>query len=159
MARPRKSDAEKKLLGTAQPCRMVAKKKQAKSPATKNDILFAKGLPKKAKDLICVVLEYLPDGFITPENTSLLERWARTYLLYCKTMKLVEKQGVTIEYYDSNENLCVKENPAFTAVTKLSSILATCERQLGFTPSTRANVTAHLSDDEEDVNPFEDFLG
>lgn len=164
MGRPRKTDAEKKLLGTDQPCRTKTgghKKPRPMATLDENAVpVPPPGIPGDAAQAWEVVLQYLPAGYLTPENVSLMERWARTYALYRKTAKAVEKEGVVIPYVDSQGNEGIKENPAFAALMKLSATLATCERQLGFTPSTRAGVRATLLEEEEEVdNPYEIFSG
>lgn len=155
MARPRKNDEVKKKLGTFQPCRV----KTVLSHSTGFTVANVEGLNEEIRSIIEVVTADLPEGYITAENASLLERWARTYLMFRKVARKVEREGVVISYLDSQGNENTKENPAFVAYTKLSAVLAQCERQLGFTPTTRSCVLKSLQgkEDDEPVNPFDDL--
>lgn len=167
MPNPKKKDSLKALQGTARKDRAEKKPKTNKAGAV---ALPAMGdgkspvprppsdLPEVAKTAWNLALEFLPEGQVTPENFSLLERWARNYALCRKLQDTVEKKGVVIEAFDSNGNEVLKESPYFTAMVKIQSQVGWCEKQLGFTPATRAHVQNGLPEnDTAEVNEFDDF--
>ena len=57
-------------------------------------------------------------------------------------MVLTSETGVTL-------------NPLFNALIKIQQVLSACEKELGFTPVSRARVKADVK--EEEVNDFGDF--
>ena len=46
-------------------------------------------------------------------------------------------------------------NPLFNALVKVQQVLAACEKELGFTPVSRARVKADIN--EEEQNDFDGF--
>ena len=49
----------------------------------------------------------------------------------------------------------VSLNPLFNALVKVQQVLAACEKELGFTPVSRARVKADIN--EEEQNDFDGF--
>lgn len=62
-----------------------------------------------------------------------LERWARNYALYRKIAKQVETEEFVIA---GEKGLSL--SPDFNALVKIQQALATYEKELSFTPASRA---------------------
>ena len=104
------------------------------------------GLTKEARAAWTMAVSCAPKGLLTAVDHSVLERWARNYAMYRKLQKQVDKQGEV-----SADGMLV--NPAFLALIKAQAVLAACEKELGFTPASRARV--RVQDEEEDKgSPF-----
>jgi len=138
-----KSNAEKAAQGTLQPCRarrtVVVDGRLADPP---------EGLPEAARAAWRLALETAPDGVLTALDASILERWARTYALYRKAAQQIEQEDLLLP--------TGKINPSLTALLRIQATLSTCEKELGFTPASRARVQAS-DDDVVQENPFEQF--
>lgn len=148
MARPRKPDAVKAAQGTLQPCRM-------RQVSTSNYELTLEppvALTQDARDAWELAVKCAPKGVLTATDATVLERWARNYALYRKLAKTVEHDGVECVGAMGGRQV----TPTFTAMMKVQAMLAACERELGFTPASRARVSG-TGGDEEDVNDFEGF--
>lgn len=141
MPRPRKTEKEKNLLGTAQKCRVrklpVVGKQLAPEPPT--------GLRQEAKDVWKLAIENAPPGTLNVLDLSVLERWCRNYALYRKVAREVDDQGVVSILDDS------KLSGKFNAMIKLEQALLAAERELGFTPLARTRVTAPTEDENNDT--------
>ena len=145
MARPRKTEKEKELSGTAQPSRKprlpVVDKQLSPEPPT--------GLRQEAKDAWKLAVENTPPGILSVLDLSVLERWCRNYALYRKIAREVEDEGVVSELDDT------KITAKFNAMVKLQQILWAIEKELGFTPVSRARV--HAPEDENNDTRFANF--
>lgn len=144
-----KSDAEKAAKGTLKPCRVrrtVAVGGRLADPPA--------GLPQAARDAWRLALETAPEGMLTALDVSLLERWARNYVLYRKAARRLEQEDILQS--DEAGQPTGRVNPTLTALLRIQATLASCERELGFTPLSRTRVSA---DGEPPVpeNPFEQF--
>lgn len=145
MPRVRKSDTEKKAQGTLQRCRIpkipvsFSEKKLSAEPP--------KGLRQDAKDAWAMAIECSPYPLVAID-LSVLERWARNYAMYRRLAREVEDESIVCELDPT------KLNPKFNAMVKIQQVLANCEKELGFTPVSRARVRA--PEKEEDTeNVFE----
>ena len=157
MPRPRKSDAVKKAAGTLQPCR--SSKRIARSTEKVGSLYEITtqppvGLTKEAREAWNLAVQCAPKGLLLATDMSVLERWARNYALYRRLSRDVEKDGVVIHWQDDAGDHCMT-NPAFNAQIKVQQQLVACEKELGFTPSSRARV--RVEPDEEENNEFSDF--
>ena len=145
MARPRKTEKEKELSGTAQPSRKprlpVVDKQLSPEPPT--------GLRQEAKDAWKLAVENTPPGILSVLDLSVLERWCRNYALYRKIAREVEDEGVVSELDDT------KITAKFNAMVKLQQILLAIEKELGFTPVSRARV--HAPEAENNDTRFANF--
>ena len=94
MGRPRKPDAEKKALGTFQPCRSL--EVQAKTN-TELSSQPPKCLTKEAREAWRIAVENAPKGLLAVTDFTVLERWARNYALYRKlaNLKVVQNRHDT----------------------------------------------------------------
>ena len=104
------------------------------------------GLTKDARAAWTMAVSCAPKGLLTAVDHSVLERWARNYAMYRKLQKQVDKQGEV-----SADGMLV--NPAFLALIKTQAVLAACEKELGFTPASRARVRVQKTEETEG-NPF-----
>lgn len=145
MARPRKTEKEKELSGTAQPVRRIklpfVDKQLSPEPP--------KGLRQEAKDAWTLAVENCPPGILSVLDLSVLERWCRNYALYRKVAREVEDEGVVSVLDDT------KVTGKFNAMIKLQQILLAIEKELGFTPVSRARV--HAPEDENNDTRFANF--
>lgn len=142
-----KSKSQKIAQGTLRPCREnskkipISEKKLSVEPPT--------GLRSDAKDAWRMAITCAPKGVLQALDLSVLERWARNYALYRKVAREVEDEGVASQYDDT------KLNAKFTALIRIQQALASCEKELGFTPVSRARV--HAPEETNEVNEFDGF--
>ena len=152
MGRPRKPDAEKKALGTFQPCRSL--EVQAKTN-TELSSQPPKCLTKEASEAWRIAVENAPKGLLAVTDFTVLERWARNYALYRKLAKAVDHDGTTIVTEKADGTVRRELNPDAKLLVQIQTVLLACERELGFTPSSRARVNVATKD--EPVNEFDGF--
>lgn len=153
MPRPRKSDAEKAAKGTLQPCRQRQRQVSASDFALTDQPPV--GLTKDAREAWEIAVSCAPKGNLTALDFTILERWARNYALYRKLQKDIDHNGAILFRTDeSGEQTCFT-NPAFNACIKVQQVMAACERELGFTPVSRARVSVAAKEEQED----DDFAG
>lgn len=150
MSRLRKTDAEKSATGTLQPCRrersvLISECRLTTTPPV--------GLTKDAREAWVLAVECAPQGMLTALDATVLERWARNYALYRKISKKLEAEDVVL--LDEDGNLTDKLNPRFNALIKIQQVMAACEKELGFTPVSRARVKSDVKPEEN--NDFNDF--
>ena len=96
-----------------------------------------------------------PKGLLTATDLSVLERWARNYALYRKISKQLDNEGLCITIYGKEGQESLAVNPLFTMSMKLQQVLSLCEKELGFTPVSRARVK--VEQEEEAENEFDGF--
>lgn len=147
MPRPRKTDAEKAATGTLQPCRSA--RQVAVSDATLTSTPPV-GLTKDAREAWQLAIACAPKGVLTALDATVLERWARNYALYRKIAKQLDHEEMVL-FGEKGASL----NPLFNALVKIQQVLAACEKELGFTPVSRARVRADTT--EEEGNDFDGF--
>lgn len=148
MPRAKKSDATKAASGTLQPCRQ----RQVNASEFKLTIEPPIGLTKDAREAWSLAVQCAPDGVLTALDFTVLERWARNYALYRKIAKKLDSEDVVIEDFEGGLPTL---NPRFNALVKIQQVISACEKELGFTPVSRARVPAKAK--EQDVNEFGDF--
>lgn len=153
--RPRKPDAEKAAQGTLQPCRSL--KKLAESTAPKLTAAPPTGLTKEARAAWKVAIESAPEGLLTVMDFTVLERWARNYALYRKLAKAVDHDGTVLEVTKDDGTVEVKQNPDMKNLIAVQGVLANCERELGFTPASRARVNSLRPKEKDDDDGFDSF--
>ena len=85
---------------------------------------------------------------LTALDVTVLERWARNYALYRKIAKQLDHEDVVV--LDEEGNISDKLNPRFNALIKVQQVLAACEKELGFTPVSRARVKVDAKEEEQD---------
>lgn len=105
------------------------------------------GLTKDARAAWSMAVACCPDGLLTALDHSVLERWARNYALYRRLQKTVDAEGVLNP--DDPGNL----SATFNALIKIQQQLTACERELGFSPASRARVHVQKTEETEG-NPF-----
>lgn len=93
-------------------------------------------------------LRNAPEGMITILDAPALERWCRSYAIYRRLQKTVDHEGV-LDAGDPS-----RLSATFTALMRVQSQMLAAEKELGFTPVSRARVPASTPA-EEDTNPFE----
>lgn len=91
-----------------------------------------------------------PRGVLTALDATVLERWSRNYALYRKLAKQLDHEAMVVETEKG-----VAPNPLFNMLVKIQQILAGCEKELGFTPVSRARVRVDTT--EEEGNDFDCF--
>ncbi len=158
MGRPRLPDSEKARRGTLQPCRALsnAQKPQFSSEMALDPNTPPIGLKKEAKKLWALVLTASPKGLLQITDATVLERYCRNYALYRQASKKLDTEGLLVEILDSNGNPKTVKNPLFHVVMELERQIADCEKQLGFTPASRARVAAAIPEEKES-NEFDEF--
>lgn len=157
MGRPRKSDAVKAAQGTLQKCR-TEKAARSKNFRANGELLPSApppGLRAAAKDAWAAALIYAPKGLIQVTDAALLERWARDIALYRKYQRKLEDEGVLVTAYNKNGDEIQVINPLFKVVESLKKALSECEKNLGFSPSARARVSAAIPEE----SPPDEFNG
>lgn len=147
MPRPRKSDAEKAATGTLQPCRRTRQVAISDATLTTEPPI---GLTKDAREAWQLAITCAPRGVLTALDATVLERWARNYATYRKIAKQLDHEDIALVTETG-----VTLNPLFNALVKIQQVLAACEKELGFTPVSRARVKADVK--EEEVNDFDGF--
>ena len=147
--RPRKTDAEKKAKGTLQKCRQNSSQLQVEgqlpdSPPT--------GLTADARAAWSMAVGCAPKGLLTALDHGVLERWCRSYAMYRKYAKKVEAGDVEQQHPESGMRSLTQ-----TAVLMMQAhkMMLQCEKELGFTPTSRAKVKVETT--EEDLDNA--FLG
>lgn len=150
MPRPRTPDAVKAATGTLQPCRRepVVLASTAKLTGTPPPLLT-----KDAREAWKLAVSCAPEGVLTALDVTVLERWARNYALYRKISKALEAEDVVLLNEDGTPS--DKLNPRFNALIKVQQVMMACEKELGFTPVSRARVKADAS--TEEGNDFDGF--
>lgn len=148
MPRPRKPDAVKAAQGTLQKCRM----RQVSTSGFELTLEPPIALTQDARDAWELAVKCAPKGVLVATDATVLERWARNYALYRKLAKAVEHDGVECESAAGSRQI----SPTFNAMMKVQQVLAACERELGFTPASRARVSGS-GEPTEEANEFEDF--
>ena len=139
MGRPRKPDAEKKALGTFQPCRSL--EVQAKTN-TELSSQPPKCLTKEAREAWRIAVENAPKGLLAG-------------CPFRKLAKAVDHDGTTIVTEKADGTVRRELNPDAKLLVQIQTVLLACERELGFTPSSRARVNVATKD--EPVNEFDGF--
>lgn len=147
MPRPSKSDAEKAATGTLQPCRRARQIAVTDATLTTTPPV---GLTKDAREAWQLAITCAPIGVLTALDATVLERWARNYATYRKIAKQLDHDEIVMTTESG-----VMLNPLFNALVKIQQVLSACEKELGFTPVSRARVKADVK--EEEVNDFGDF--
>lgn len=145
------SEKLKKLRGTDQPCR---KMRQVSASDKMLTIEPPVGLTADAREAWKMAVECAPKGHLTALDATVLERWARNYALYRKMSKQLEHDGVILMDMETGES---QLNPLFTPIIKIQQILSACEKELGFTPVSRARVRPAGEDEPDDGGDFADF--
>ena len=148
----RKSNAEKRAAGTLQQCRRSPD--IPVSGASLTDVPPV-GLTKDARTAWKTAIACAPKGVLTALDFTVLERWARNYALYRKASKEIEHQGLTVTVTKPDGTEYQVENPLCKTLFKLQAAIVLCEKELGFTPASRARVK--IDADEEKVNDFDGF--
>ena len=158
MGRPRKSDAEKALAGTLQKCRSeaVVRKKIVKCPWELDPNHPPKGLLKEARAAWKMALTYAPKNLLTALDGVLLERWCRNYALYIRYSKQLEDSRTEPMMAKETPTgaLVYYKNPLISAVKDIHSMMLQLEVQMGFSPASRARVSAAIPEEEE-TNEFD----
>lgn len=146
-----KTTAEKSARGTLQKCR--EEKRLARSVGSQFELTLEPpvGLTKDARTAWKLAIETAPPGSLLATDMSLLERWARNYAMYRRMAKIVEKEGPFV--LDEDGQWC--ESPLMKTFLKVQQVLSVCEKELGFTPCSRARVNVRTKDEPED----DDFAG
>lgn len=152
--RPRKSDSEKKALGTLQPCRSSDRNRSITTKFELSEVPPV-GLTKDARAAWKMAISCVPKGVLAATDLSVLERWARNYALYRKISKQLDSEGLVITIYGKDGQESVAANPLFAMSMKLQQVLSLCEKELGFTPVSRARVSA--PEEKEEGNEFNGF--
>ena len=80
---------------------------------------------------------------------------ARNYALYRKLAKAVDHDGTTIVTEKTDGTVRRELNPDAKLLIQIQTVLLACERELGFTPSSRARV--NIATKDEPVNEFDGF--
>lgn len=150
MPRASKSDAEKAASGTLQPCRRSRSIVISDATLTETPPV---GLTKDAREAWKLAIACAPKGMLTALDVTVLERWARNYALYRKIAKQLDHEDIVA--LDEEGNISDKLNPRFNALIKVQQVLAGCEKELGFTPVSRARVKADPKDEEQ--NEYDGF--
>lgn len=151
--RPRKPDAEKKALGTYQPCRSLEVQAKTDTPELSPDPPV--GLTKDAREAWKIAVENAPKGLLTVTDFTVLERWARNYALYRKLAKAVDHDGTTLVVVKDDGTEVRTLNPDAKLLVQIQGTLLNCERELGFTPCSRARV--NVAQKQEPENEFDGF--
>lgn len=152
--RPRKPDAVKAAQGTLQPCRSLARLAATSTPELTDQPPV--GLTKEARLAWKDALAAAPKGLLVATDFTVLERWARNYALYRKLAKAVDHDGTTIVVQKADGSTELKQHPNVKSLIAVQSALLACERELGFTPCSRARVNA-ASPEPKEENDFADF--
>ena len=142
MPRPSKSDAEKAATGTLQPCRRARQIAVTDATLTTTPPV---GLTKDAREAWQLAITCAPRGVLTALDATVLERWARNYATYRKIANQLDHEDMVL----TNET-GVQLNPLFNALVKIQQVLAACEKELGFTPVSRARVKVDTKEEEQD---------
>nr|DAD95609.1 MAG TPA: terminase small subunit [Siphoviridae sp. ctQU013] len=148
MPRLRKSDAEKSARGTLQKCR------SSKPYPVSGSVLSEEppvGIPGDAKEVWVLAVKNAPKGRLSVVDGPALEQWCRTYALWRRMAKTVEHGALFDEEETTGRR---KLSPEFQAMQILVGTLIKLEKELGFTPVSRAHAPAQ----EEELlekNPFE----
>lgn len=142
MPRASKSDAEKAASGTLQPCRRSRSIVISDATLTETPPV---GLTKDAREAWRLAIACAPKGMLTALDVTVLERWARNYATYRKIAKQLDHEDMVL----TNET-GVQLNPLFNALVKIQQVLAACEKELGFTPVSRARVKVDTKEEEQD---------
>ena len=145
------SEKSKKLRGTDQPCR---KMRQVSASDKMLTIEPPVNLTGDAREAWKMAIECAPKGHLTALDATVLERWARNYALYRKISKELEHDGMILMNMETGES---QINPLFTPLIKIQQILSACEKELGFTPVSRARVRRAGEDEPEEGGDFADF--
>lgn len=145
------SEKSKKLRGTDQPCR---KMRQVSASDKMLTIEPPVNLTGDAREAWKMAIECAPKGHLTALDATVLERWARNYALYRKMSKELEHDGVILMNMDTGES---QLHPLFTPLIKIQQILSACEKELGFTPVSRARVRRAGEDEPQEGGDFADF--
>lgn len=152
--RPRKPDSVKAAQGTLQPCRSLEKLAATTTPELAPTPPV--GLTKEARAAWKIAVEYAPKGLLVATDFTVLERWARNYALYRKLAKAVDHDGTTITVLKADGSTELKQHPNVKSLFAVQGVLAACERELGFTPVSRARVSP-APKEEEEKDDFDGF--
>lgn len=160
MGRPRKSDAEKAARGTLKPSRSLSARRQ--KMLSSNATLVATeppaGMTKDARDMWNIAVTFTQKGLLTPTDAPILERWCRDYALYRKLQKKVEDSHTELIQHVETSTGGYRDvlNPLVTLVDQIAKRLVTYEKELGFTPASRARVRPSTPEEEE-IDEFSNF--
>ena len=150
-----KTSAEKAARGTLQPCRENSRLSRASDENYQLTEQAPVGLTKDAREAWALAIQCAPKGQLLATDMSVLERWARNYALYRKIAKDIDHQGLTITIVKPDGTEIPIENPLMKTLIRLQQVISVCEKELGFTPASRARVK--IDADEEKVNDFDGF--
>ena len=150
-----KTSAEKAARGTLQPCRENRRLSRASDENYQLTEQAPVGLTKDAREAWALAIQCAPKGQLLATDMSVLERWARNYALYRKIAKDIDHEGLTITIVRPDGTKIPIENPLMKTLIRLQQVISVCEKELGFTPASRARVK--IDADEEKVNDFDGF--
>lgn len=150
-----KTSAEKAARGTLQPCRENRRLSRASDENYQLTEQAPVGLTKDAREAWALAIQCAPKGQLLATDMSVLERWARNYALYRKIAKDIDHEGLTITIVKPDGTEIPIENPLMKTLIRLQQVISVCEKELGFTPASRARVK--IDADEEKVNDFDGF--
>ena len=151
MPKPRKSDAEKAMSGTLQPCR------RRTVPGSEFGLTDEPpvGLTKEARQVWSAAIKFAPKGLLQATDFTVLERLARNYALYRKLAKQLDHEDMVVLVQKSEGSTAAQANPLFRILVQVQTALSACEKELGFTPVSRAR--AKVENVDEEANEFDDF--
>ena len=150
-----KTAEEKAVRGTLRPCRENRRLSRSSDENYQRTEQSPVGLTKDAREAWALAVRCAPKGQLLATDMSVLERWARNYALYRKIAKDVDHDGVMITITKPDGTEMPIENPLVKTLIRLQQVISVCEKELGFTPASRARVSVETSD--EQVNDFDGF--
>lgn len=139
----------KKLKGTLQPCRMNKNEPipQFDLSPTKPPSILSTG----AKKLWTYALEQMPPRLVTTLDGGLFARWCILQDQFIKLSTELKKLPLVVE--DKNGKECI--STILKAELAVSNSIITIEKELGFTPASRAKIS--LPTEEQEQNAFADL--
>lgn len=112
-----------------------------------------KGLNADARDAWVLAVANAPKGWLTVLDCAVLENWARNYAMVRRMRSKIEHEG----YTKLSEKGVEVPHPLLGPLFKALAALASAEKELGFTPASRARVRDGVRAPEEgSSNPFID---
>ena len=152
--RKKLSDADKRLRGTDQPCRMDGNLPAVVAPATV--LPKAKGLKGTAKKIYQVVgMELASKGLLDVVNIDLLTSYCREMALYQDMMKDLESEGYTITVATKTGSV-TQINPKRRIAENALVAAKTLASEFGISPASRARVAAMIAGIQK-KDDFADF--
>lgn len=155
MGRPRKSDEQKRLSGTLQPCRASG---TINGLDTLSDVKPPSWLTKQAKVVFRQkATQLMSIKVLTQLDVDALVLYAAAYAEVVAALEALDVEGRVCRKIDKEGNEVLSVSPWVKIYTENIKVVNQIGGQFGFTPSSRASITAMANGGKVVKDEFDEF--